>query len=219
MKARVLVLICILIIVSFTSCSRANDSKETDTTETTETTQTRTVENTLETTKTPNTSEQKDLWKIDWDTFEKLMDSSHEGPPLLRLRYYDISRSFAEIVGRKECEEWEDRYYKSTLHIGPDVVNEMFMVSFIKEFNVTREQFDKANESFIEFLVERYNQNTEEGEIYNADLIYTFNNEKINDYYGRDLKKAKAADEWLQKWLKTNKPYNSYSEYQQSNAD
>ena len=103
--------------------------------------------------------------------------------------------------------------------VNQEGLTEMLILSFIKEFDVPRKKFDKANKLFIEFLQEiEVNKNTEQGEVFNADLLFTFNIEKINDYYSRDLRKALTADKWLQKWLKTNKPYNSYSEYQEANA-
>ena len=75
----------------------------------------------------------------------------------------------------------------------------MLMVSYIKHFNITREQFDEASKN-REKLFEKnnwtmlvypfendgeYSYDDEAYEIYNADIIYTFDNDIINEYYAR----------------------------------
>ena len=60
--------------------------------------------------------------------------------------------------------------------------DEMYLVSFIKHFNIPREEFDKAVKEYIS------HRTTEElkkefWEAPNADIIYTFDNEIINEYY------------------------------------
>jgi len=156
------------------------------------------------------------MWKIDWDVL-KIYTQEELGDditlPIKRKVYYDCYGKFTDIVGRDVWNQWEQtKKY-------PDEINEMHIVSAVKHFNITREQFDKANKLFYDWM---FSDNKvpiidEQHEIYNADLIYTFNNEKINDYYSRDRQKAKAADAWLAEWLKTNEPYNSYAEYKAAN--
>jgi hypothetical protein len=160
-------------------------------------------------------SPQTKIWKINWDTFE-MQDTSvtYEDytPPKLRERFYTITAFHSNIVGSETCLKWEKTR-------DPSDESEMRMVSFIKHFDITREKFDKANQEFSKSWKESgLDQNSEPGEIFNADLLYTFNNAKINDYYGRDLKKAAAADKWLEEWLKSHKPCNSYEEYLKTNS-
>ena len=216
MKPRVIVFSFISIIIFLlTACSKEGVTKDATTTVSSS------IEISLENTTTPHTNKQTVEWIIDWKTFEQYDTSivdDHYTPPQKREIYYILFTSFAAIAGREECDEWEDRFH--TLYGWPDSTNEMLVVSYIKEFNITREQFDKANNEYYNFRISSgVGINNESHEIFNANLIYTFNNEKINDYYGRNLKKAKAADEWLQEWLETNEPYSSYVEYQQANAD
>jgi len=46
-------------------------------------------------------------------------------------------------------------------------------------------------------------------EIPNPYLLYTFNLERINDYYSLDPARHASAVKWLEEWLETNEPYES----------
>lgn len=112
-----------------------------------------------------------------------------------RYNYYRITAPFVDIVGDEAYNEW----IQSNPVYSSKNLDEMLMVSYIKHFNITREQFDKANrnrEIFFEennmtMLVypfengEEYSYEDEAYEIYNADIIYTFDNSIINEYYAR----------------------------------
>ena len=110
------------------------------------------------------------------------------------------------LVGMGQYDAWRDPYIES---IPKDVeAPEMFLVAFIKHFNIPKDKFIETTELLKRNLVrDKFDITYEDNEIPNADLLYTFNNEKINDYYSRDLKKATETDDWLQEWLETNKPY------------
>ncbi len=157
------------------------------------------------------------IWKIDWDNF-KIFTQEEVGSDFTigkkRYVYYSTIYYQDSLVDKDRIDQW----YVAKKR--PDEINEMENVSFIKDFDITREQYENAFKSFYEsdFGKPSGSPNLSEfWEVVNIDLIYTFNNEKINDYYSRDRKKAKAADEWLQKWLETNKPYDSYAEYKAAN--
>ena len=67
------------------------------------------------------------------------------------------------------------------------------MKIFVEEYNVPREKFDAANAEWARIVKERlYGTpvinpqdfvNQEFNEVYNADIIYTFDDEIINEYY------------------------------------
>ena len=78
----------------------------------------------------------------------------------------------------------------------------MLMVTFIKHFNISRDEFDKANAENANVYIDLgknpifppyiypeeskdYLYDNEAYEIYNADIIYTFDNNIINEYYAR----------------------------------
>ncbi len=104
-----------------------------------------------------------------------------------RHRYYSIAAPFIHLVGRETFFEWRDA------QPDPDETNVMLMVNFIRDFNISREDFDKANLEYawrIKYLLNgtpvmnpKDFANQEDEEVYNADIIYTFDNELINEYY------------------------------------
>lgn len=110
-------------------------------------------------------------------------------PRKYRNNYYQIPTFFAKIVDDAVYSEWEKEYYANNY---PDNTNVMVMVDFIKEFNVSKEEFERANLEYAKFMTELYSHicldpqdyaDQEMQEIYNADIIYTFDNEIINEYY------------------------------------
>lgn len=100
-----------------------------------------------------------------------------------RQRYNNVPYDFVILVGEKEFDRWYDEIYE----FNPDKSQ---IVSFVQYFNISKEDFEKANlqmaKSFAEFNptmrpLDYENQQTYE--IYNADIIYTFDDEIINEYY------------------------------------
>ncbi len=99
-----------------------------------------------------------------------------------RIAYYRIWGEFYEMLSddeRSRFSHWREEN-SAACNYG-ETRNEMLLVSYVKEFNITREEFDAAVERFAAFN-EGYTQ-YEEYEIPNADIIYTFDNEIINEYY------------------------------------
>lgn len=104
-----------------------------------------------------------------------------------RDNYYSIAAPFVYIVGKDVYREWKET------QPNPDETNVMLMVNFIRDFNISREDFDKANIEYAWRIKNLLNgtpvmnpkdfANQEDEEVYNADIIYTFDNELINKYY------------------------------------
>ena len=60
----------------------------------------------------------------------------------------------------------------------------MLLVAAIKHFNVSRKQFDKAvTETIAQNMEYGVDMTEESGEIPNADIIYTFDDAIINNFY------------------------------------
>ena len=112
-----------------------------------------------------------------------------------RYNYYRITAHYIDIVGDEAYGEW----IRSNPQYENFELDEMLMVSYIKHFNITREQFDEASKN-REKLFEKnnwtmlvypfendgeYSYDDEAYEIYNADIIFTFDNDIINEYYAR----------------------------------
>ncbi len=119
-------------------------------------------------------------------------DNGGEGGGILtvgkyRSLFYSIPSPFVELVGR-------DVYYKWIHTVDyTDKAEKMLMPQFIQNFGITREQFDKANLEFARIVREDLNgrpcinpkdyANQISDEIFNGDIVFTFDDEIINEYY------------------------------------
>lgn len=104
-----------------------------------------------------------------------------------RSCYYSIPSTFVELVGREVYYEWINTvdYTESA--------EKMIMLQFIQHFDISREQFDKANYKIAKIILEELDgrpcMNPKDyanqicDEIYNGDIIYTFDDAIINAYY------------------------------------
>ena len=106
-----------------------------------------------------------------------------------RSIYCDIPRPFINLVDVYEFQDW----YEVIIENDPNVTEIMPMKLFIQEFNISREDFDKANLEWTKIIINGFDGipmmnpqdflNQETDEVYNADIIYTFDDEIINNYY------------------------------------
>ena len=114
--------------------------------------------------------------------------------PQYRATYYWLTHGLASAanISYEELDQWKLE------NIRPNEINgiepqEMYTVTFIKDFHISREVFEQACEEFqlwLEDKSERWAEgdaifSMEEYEMPNADIIYTFDNEIINNYYRR----------------------------------
>ena len=119
--------------------------------------------------------------------------------------YYSISSVFEELVYPDAADEVFGDYKN------PDGIEpiEMRLVTFLKHFNIPKEDFIKATERLKEIRLKNdMDIGHEEYELPNADIIYTFDNEIINAYFRRE---NPVAPDWAK--VKT---YESYAEYQKA---
>lgn len=106
-----------------------------------------------------------------------------------RQCYYRISYQFAQLVDKTELRAWKEETFVNS----PNDTNEMIMKLFVQDFNISREDFDKANAELAKWVSETLGEvavmnpkdyvNQEMFEVYNSDIIYTFDDEIINEYY------------------------------------
>lgn len=113
---------------------------------------------------------------------EKLFNSSG-----YRKIYAIIPDRFSWLVDADEYRRWKS---------GVKASGGMAMMQFVEYFNISREDFDAANEAYTAYLdssladghldgiPETAQQETRE--IFNADIIYTFDKAKIDEYYSAD---------------------------------
>ncbi len=102
-----------------------------------------------------------------------------------RQCYYHVPVYFIELVGEEEYHNWNNETYEFNQ-------DEIKIGSFVRYFNISKEVFEKTNlqmaKDFVEWgekptLRPLDYENQQTYEIYNADIIYTFDGETINEYY------------------------------------
>lgn len=90
-----------------------------------------------------------------------------------RKIYSVIPSQFIWLVDYEEYKKWEKNVNAS---------GGMAMLQFVEHFGITREDFDSANEAYEAYI----NSVGESSEIFNAEIIFSFDREKINEYYLAD---------------------------------
>lgn len=166
-----------LIIILVLSILTVACEKEPRTDTTTSTTEIRQVQETL----SISTTYQVDISKKDETKTDNGGGYIESGK--YRQCYYDVPYDFIVLVGEEEYEKWYDEIYEFNS-------DKSQFVSFIQHFNISKEVFEKTNlqmaKSFAEFnptMKPMDYENQQTYEVYNADIIYTFDDEVINEYY------------------------------------
>lgn len=104
-----------------------------------------------------------------------------------RHKFYSIPGTFIDYVNR-------DDYYEWLLTIDHTSTAEVMVIKqFVQHFGITREQFDKANLEYAKRIQSKLGgipcmnpkdyANQEDDEVYNADIIFTFDDDLIREYY------------------------------------
>lgn len=104
-----------------------------------------------------------------------------------RSAFYSVPAPFVDLVGKEVFFIWRETIDATA------TAETMVMAQFVQHFGITREQFDKANLEWTKgvrdnlFGVPCINPkdyaNQEDDEVYNADIIFTFDNDLIREYY------------------------------------
>lgn len=125
-----------------------------------------------------------------------------------RQNYYTIPAPFSDIVDSEEFEKW----YGDILQLNPNDTNKMIIKEFVLYFDVPKESFERANLEWAKIVEYKLDgkpvmdpqdfSNQETDEVYNADVIYTLDDEIINTYY-----------------LSHNYPYTFSDEYEEAVAN
>ncbi len=116
--------------------------------------------------------------------------SGFKYPRKHRMIYYYIT-NYADLVSDEEMLEFWNYYIEKNKHISQNSEHlkepdEMALVSFIKYFNIPKADFESKNEQLKQAMQnegEKFYHYTEIGELANADILYTFDNEIISNYY------------------------------------
>jgi hypothetical protein len=106
-----------------------------------------------------------------------------QGP--YRFIYKNITDEYAEIVGQEVCEKWlVEEVVRDRITDDPI---EMMLVSFVKYFNIPKQDFVLATEKLREHSLDSgFDLSEEEYELPNPDIVYTFDNKIIDEYYRKE---------------------------------
>ena len=104
-----------------------------------------------------------------------------------RDMFYGVPVSFVNLVGKETYFQWEETIDATS------TAETMVMSQFVQHFGITREQFDKANLEWAKGIRDNLhgvpcinpkdyaNQMTDE--VFNADIIFSFDDDLIREYY------------------------------------
>lgn len=189
MKKNLLIITIGLVMLLLCSCS-GNDTPDSTTTETPSTKAQNDITANAEIPETQNSQETTEseitiALPVGGDDEFTLDDMS------MRYMYYSLTYPHAQLVEDKEA---FDKWYEEI--VVTDDMDEMLLVTFVKHFNIPKEDFEKANEEWIRIITEDGDtpvmppfdtaHEAELDEVPNADVIYTFDNEFIKEYYKRE---------------------------------
>ena len=122
--------------------------------------------------------------------------------PAHRACYFSDFWEARELFPSDAIARWDDFWGRAT-------PTEMCLVAMIKLYNVPKEKFEEAIQRQAEILLaEGRDLSTEDWELPNADIIYTFDNEVINAYYRRENPVVPESG--------TYQTYESYEEYKKA---
>jgi hypothetical protein len=100
-----------------------------------------------------------------------------------RFAYYSFPGCYMDLVGQKASDQW----YNAEVYDEAGEVKEMVILSFVKYFNISKEQFIKTTEEERQLSLSLgQDLSDEQNELFNPDIIYTFDNDIINNYYRRE---------------------------------
>jgi len=121
-----------------------------------------------------------------------------------RILYYELSGVYLDLVPEDECDELLRQLDSDAEPL------EMTLITFIKHFNIPREDFEKALEKEREWSIRNeIDLSSEAYELPNVDILYTFANEIIDAYYRIEHPVAPKSGSYT--------TYESYEEYLRAN--
>lgn len=111
-------------------------------------------------------------------------------PRKYRLIYY-YTTNYDDLVSQEKNLEWFNYYMSKNQYVTENGTHikdpdEMALVSFIKYCDIPKDVFEARNNELKQFRKNNsddFHYYTECGEIANADILYTFDNDIINEYY------------------------------------
>jgi hypothetical protein len=110
-----------------------------------------------------------------------VIEADFEFTPTKRRLYYNIPGPFISLAQEGTLDELFEK--NKDIYSEPQ---EMALATLVKYCNISRQDFNKAVDEYIKMCASAgFDMVEEQFEIPNADIIYVFDNEIINEYYRR----------------------------------
>lgn len=104
--------------------------------------------------------------------------------------YYKIYTDYLNLLTEEQHDDWILYYneiYRPQINNNEWSANRMLLVTFVQRYDISRENFDRATTNFLGRLaVYDWDHRHIETEIPNGDIIYSFDDDVINEYYLMD---------------------------------
>lgn len=101
-----------------------------------------------------------------------------------RKIYHEIPDEFRTLVSEADFNDWKSRTV---------IADGMPIMHFVRAFEISREDFEAANSAYAQRIYKELGMapllraadcaEQEQAEIFNADIVYSFNESRIRDYY------------------------------------
>ena len=188
--AVIMVLMLLLVACHTSTGNNGNTQGTTGTNQTTESLTGKTNEHSSTTSTMPSTGKTATLPIYVSGNIE-LQDESYiqsfmgvDYPLHYRAVYYSLDARLIALVGQEKEAIWMEEY--KAKYDGEEAT-EMMAVAFVEHFNISKEDFQKYVNDATAFLLRIEIDVTDElYELPNPDIVYTFDNELINEYYRRE---------------------------------
>lgn len=110
-----------------------------------------------------------------------------ESYQIYRDVYYQIYTDYYNLLTKEQNDDWTLYYnniYRPQLNNHEWAANRMLLVTFVQRYDISREDFDRATANLLgRYAIYDWDHRHPETEIPNADIIYTFDDKIINEYY------------------------------------
>ena len=186
MKRYFPLLLCLALCCALFACGNPAPTPTTTTTQMPIETEAPTTTETATTTQAPETTERPSPpTGLEYIPGSVKLDDQIGGDfsftPTKRGIYYNIVGPLSELAPEGTLDELFEK--DKDVYTEPQ---EMVLVTLVKYCNISRQDFDKTVEKYIEWCIAVGGDISEEQfEAPNADVIYTFDNDIINEYYRR----------------------------------
>ena len=95
-----------------------------------------------------------------------------------RPLFYNLPYHIIQLVGIETFFTWERSWHEA------ETTGESIVVGFIRYFNISKDDFNRANEEMRQFRMQFYvGTRNHLDEIYPVDLIFSFDNDLISEYF------------------------------------